>query len=70
MFHIPSRYLILSLRTAIVFELALDTNRPDDTIVNRADVERDVDALYHSGHGKSGKEKVFFLSIFLFLLGA
>lgn len=50
-------HLILSPHT--VFELALDTSRPDDTIINQADVERDVDALYHTGHGKHGHEKVF-----------
>jgi annexin A7/11 len=50
-------YLILSLHT--VFELALDISRPDDTILDRAAVEKDVDALYHTGRGNHGKEKVF-----------
>lgn len=49
----------LSLETARMFELALDTSRPDDTIINQADVERDVDALYHTGHGKHGHEKFY-----------
>ena len=44
-----------------VFELALDVDRPDDTILNLADVEKDVDALYHTGRGNNGKEKVLYL---------
>lgn len=44
-----------------VFELALDMDRPDDTILNLADVEKDVDALYHTGRGNNGKEKVLSL---------
>ena len=42
----------------IVFELALDTSRPDDVMPNEADVGDDVDALYHTGRGNHGKEKV------------
>jgi annexin A7/11 len=59
-------YLILSLHT--VFELALDTSRPDDTVLDRAAVEKDVDALYHTGRGNHGKEKVFHHHHFLLLI--
>ena len=51
-----------------MFELALDTTRPDDTVLDWAAVEKDVDALYHTGRGSHGKEKVF-RHDFLLLIG-
>jgi len=51
------------LTPPLVFELALDPSRPDDSVLNRADVENDVDALYHTGRGGTGKEKVYFLRL-------
>jgi annexin A7/11 len=55
--------LVAGVDYVSVFELALDTDRPDDTILNLADVEKDVDALYHTGRGSNGKEKVIHLLI-------
>jgi hypothetical protein len=42
-----------------VFELTLDPSRPDDSPLNREDVDKDVDALYHASRGRVGKEKVY-----------
>ena len=42
-----------------MFELALDPSLPDDMVLDQAEVEKDVDALYHTGRGNHGKVKVF-----------
>jgi len=49
----------LSLDTAHMFELSLDPSRPDDSPLNREDIDKDVDALYHASRGRVGKEKLY-----------
>jgi hypothetical protein len=49
-----------------VFELSLDPSRPDDSPLNREDIDKDVDALYHASRGRVGKEKVYFCRIYTY----